>query len=68
MLDAGMGLHKVQEIMGHEHLATTQRYVRPRLDELIVAQREAQGRPAPRASLVDPYDERDLEDLLGARR
>ena len=41
MLDAGVELYKVREIMGHAHLATTQRYLRPRLDELIDAQRAA---------------------------
>jgi integrase/recombinase XerD len=67
MLDAGMSLHKVQEIMGHEHLATTERYVRPRLDELIDAQRQAQSRPAPTPSGPGAYDQADLDTLFGRR-
>jgi len=65
MLDAGMELHKVQEIMGHSHLSTTQDYVRPRLDELIEAQREAQARPRPAPSKPGPYAQTDLDDLFG---
>ncbi|MBK5222841.1 MAG: site-specific integrase [Acidimicrobiia bacterium] len=68
MLDGGMAVHKVQEIMGHAHLATTQRYIRPRLDELISAQREVQGRPAPTRPGPGVYDQQDLDDLLGVRR
>lgn len=67
MLDAGMSLHKVQEIMGHEHLATTERYVRPRLDELIDAQRQAQSRPPPTPSVPGAYDQADLDTLFGRR-
>ena len=63
-----MDLHKVQEIMGHAHLATTERYLRPRLDELIPAQREAQARPQPRPPGANPYDQRDLDDLFGSSR
>ncbi|MGH2626331.1 MAG: tyrosine-type recombinase/integrase [Anaerolineales bacterium] len=68
MLDAGMDLHKVQEIMGHAHLSTTERYVRPRLDEIIAAQREAQARPQPRPPVASPYDQSDLDDLFGSSR
>ena len=68
MLDAGMDLHKVQEIMGHAHLATTERYVRPRLDELVAAQREAQVRPQPPPPVANPYDQSDLDDLFGSGR
>jgi integrase len=68
MLDAGMAPHKVQEIMGHAHLATTERYIRPRLDELIDAQREAHARPEPRPSIANPYDQGDLDDLFGTTR
>ena len=68
MLDGGMDLHKVQEIMGHAHLATTERYLRPRLDELIAAQREAHARPQPQPPWANPYDQRDLDDLFGSSR
>ena len=67
MIEAGMDLHKVQEIMGHNDLSTTQRYLRPRLDELIEAQREAQARPRPGPSGPGPYAQQDLDDLLGRR-
>jgi integrase/recombinase XerD len=65
MLDAGMALHQVQHVMGHRQLATTQQYLRPRMDELIEAHREAQARPRPRPSGPGPYAQQDLEDLLG---
>jgi integrase/recombinase XerD len=65
MIDAGMDLHKVQEIMGHADLSTTQRYLRPRLDELVEAQREAQARPRPEPSGPGPYAQQDLDDLFG---
>lgn len=67
MLDAGMDLHKVQEIMGHEDLSSTQRYVRPRLDELIEAQREAQARPRPAPAGPGAYAQQDIDDLFGRR-
>jgi hypothetical protein len=57
----------VQEIMGHEHLETTERYIRPRLDELIEAQRGRKMRPAPPPA-ASPYDPADLEALFGAGR
>ena len=60
-----MELYQVQHVMGHRHLSTTQRYLRPRMDELIEASREALARPRPRPSGPGPYAARDLEDLLG---
>jgi integrase/recombinase XerD len=68
MLDAGVDLYKVREIMGHTHLATTQRYLRPRLDELIDAQRAAQATPLPAPSVANPYNEDDLAALFGTRQ
>lgn len=68
MLDGGMAEYKVQEIMGHGHLSTTQKYQRPRLGELISAHRQAQARPRPGPSGPGLYDQRDLDDLLGPTR
>jgi integrase/recombinase XerD len=68
MLDAGMDVHRVQEIMGHAHLEATERYIRPRLDELIDAQRHRQMRPAPVPSAANTYDPADLVALFGAGR
>jgi integrase/recombinase XerD len=68
MLDAGMDVAKVQQMMGHEDLKTTQRYVRPRLEELIEAQREAQARPQAAAAFANPYSQSDLDDLFGRSR
>lgn len=68
MLDAGMAVDKVSEIMGHAHLSTTQRYLRPRLDELIDAQRGAQARPRPAPSGPGAYDQADLDALFGTGR
>ena len=68
MLDAGVDLYKVREIMGHAHLATTQRYLRPRLDELIEAQRAADAAPTPAPSMANQYNDDDLAALFGTRR
>jgi integrase/recombinase XerD len=67
MLDAGVDLYKVREIMGHAHLSTTQRYLRPRLDELIEAQRTAHA-PMPTPQLANPYNNDDLAALFGTHR
>ena len=68
MLDAGVELYKVRDIMGHADLATTQRYLRPRLDELIAAQHAVQSRPIPPPAAAGLYDPDDLIVLFGARR
>lgn len=68
MLDAGVELYKVREIMGHADLATTQRYLRPRLDELIDAQRAAHASPSPAPAAVNTYNGDDLIALFGTRR
>ena len=68
MLDGGMALPKVQEMMGHNDLKTTQRYLRPRLDELIDAQRDAQARRQPATTVANPYAASDLDALFGADR
>jgi len=65
MIEAGMPLHLVQEIMGHRDLVTTRRYLRPRLDDLIDAQREALARPRPRPSGPGRYAQADLDVLFG---
>jgi hypothetical protein len=63
-----MDLHRVQEIMGHAHLETTERYIRPRLDELIDAQRRRQMQPAPAPGAANTYDPADLVALFGPGR
>lgn len=68
MLDAGMAVHRVQELMGHAHLATTEGYIRPRVDELIDARRARAARPAPAPASADAYDPADLAALFGAGR
>lgn len=68
MLDAGVELYKVRDIMGHVHLATTQRYLRPRLDELIAAQHATQRHVTPTPPALNPYDGEDLVALFGPRR
>jgi hypothetical protein len=64
MLDAGMGVHRVQEIMGHAHLETTERYIRPAPDELIDAQRTGRSTSTGDADGC-PYDPADLAALFG---
>jgi integrase/recombinase XerD len=68
MLDAGVEVHRVQEIMGHAHLETTERYIRPRLDELIDAQRRRQAQPVPTPWAASAYDPADLLALFGTGR
>jgi hypothetical protein len=51
--------------MGHEHLTTTERYLRPRLDELIEAHSEAMAAPRPSPSGLGAYAPGDLDVLLG---
>jgi len=65
MLDAGMALHLVQEIMGHRDISATQKYLRPRMDELIDAYRDALARPQSSPSGPGAYAQQDLDDLLG---
>jgi integrase len=68
MLEGGMDLVKVQEIMGHEYLTTTQTYLRPRLDELIEAHREGLARPRVQPCAVNSYAAADLEAIFGVPR
>lgn len=68
MLDGGMALATVQEMMGHHDLRTTQRYLRPRLDEIVAAQRDAQASRLPRTTAVNPYAASDLDALFGTDR
>lgn len=65
MLDAGVPLHIVQEILGHTDPKTTSRYVRPRLDEIVTAQQRYWARPKAQPG-PSAYDAADLATLFGA--
>jgi site-specific recombinase XerD len=56
----------VQSILRHANLATTQLYVKPRLDELLDRLQEHYGRPRPKPTVDPAYDLEDLQELFGA--
>ena len=78
-LEGGMGLHEVQELLGHASLATTTNYTTPHMDEVITHHRAAMTKrtPGPQSStgVVDDspqpgsgYDDQDMTTLFGGAR
>lgn len=66
MLASGMQERQVMEILGHSSNKTMTKYTRPRVEEIIAAQREARARPKPEPSrLAGEYRAADLRDLFG---
>lgn len=67
MLGTGMSETDVQTVLRHAHVTTTQRYVVPRLKDLVAAVQRAYNSPVtPPVELVgDRYDPADLEVLFG---
>jgi integrase len=68
--DPKMPLVTVQVLLGHVHLATTQRYLRPHLEQVIAHardhhQRQAADEPAQPAGPLLGYDGQDLAVLAG---
>ncbi len=70
--DPAMPLVDVQVVLGHVHLSTTQRYLKPRLEQVVAQVREHhQRRSAPPVPGVDAgvgglgYDDGDLRELFG---
>jgi integrase len=67
--DPNMPLVDVQVLLGHAHLATTQRYLNPHLDQVVAHVRQhlqrRTTRPAVRPEATLGYDPGDLEELLG---
>lgn len=70
--DPDVPLLTVQHLLGHVHLATTQRYLRPHLEQVIAHAREHQrrqagGEAAEPAGPALGYDDGDLAALFGWR-
>jgi integrase len=68
--DPRMPLVDIQVLLGHAHLTSTQRYLKPRLDQVIaqVRRHHQQRSAAPTAPAADPvlgYDYGDLRELFG---
>src|SRR6266511_418211 len=71
-LHGGQVDYGVQLVLGHVHLSTTQRYLKPRLEQVVAQVREHhQRRSAPPVPGVDAgvgglgYDDGDLRELFG---
>jgi integrase len=66
--DPNMPLVDVQVLLGHAHLATTQRYLNPGLDQVVAHVRQhlqrRTTRPAVRPEATLGYDPGDLAELL----
>jgi integrase len=67
--DPGMPLVDIQVLLGHAHLTSTQRYLKPRLDQVVAQVRRHRERrstpPPPAADGVLGYDDGDLQELFG---
>lgn len=70
--DPGVPLVDVQVVLGHAHLSTTQRYLKPRLEQVVAQIREHHQRQAtPPVPPSDAgagslgYDDGDLRELFG---
>jgi hypothetical protein len=63
--DPGLTLPEIQTVMRHAQLSTTQRYMTPRLDELIGKLQAHYQRPAPPLVPASGYDPDDLATVFG---
>lgn len=63
--DPDMTLVEIQAIMRHAHLATTQLYTAPRLDDVIGKLAGHYARPAPQPQWPDAYDPADVKTVFG---
>jgi hypothetical protein len=61
----GLTLPEIQTVMRHAQLSTTQRYMTPRLDELIAKLQAHYQRPAPPPVPASGYDPDDLVTVGG---
>lgn len=64
-LEGGMPLHELQEILGHQSLETTSKYVVPRMDDIIEHHRAAMTRrPVGDTTVPDQYDAAEMSALF----
>ena len=63
--DPGLTLPEIQTVMRHAQLSTTQRYMTPRLDELIGKLQAHYQRPAPPPVPAPGYNPDDLATVFG---
>jgi integrase len=66
--DPKVPLVSLQVLLGHAHLASTQRYLKPHLEQVIAHARDHHLRPRQHASpgpSVLGYDNADLDELFG---
>ena len=64
--DPSLTLPEIQSVMRHAHPSTTQRYMPPRLDELIDKLQAHYQRPTPPPVPAPGYDPADLATVFGA--
>lgn len=64
--DADLTLPEIQAVMRHANMSTTQRYMPPRLDELIDKMQAHYQRPTPPPTPAPGYDPADLATVFGA--
>ncbi|MEV8000258.1 tyrosine-type recombinase/integrase [Pseudarthrobacter oxydans] len=68
-LEGGMGLHEVQELLGHQSLNTTTVYAAPHMEDVIDHYRAKMATKAPtssdRSPAGQPYDANELRVLWG---
>jgi integrase len=63
--DPRLTLPEVQAVLRHTHISTTERYLRPRAEEMFDKLREHFDRPAPVRSFPPGYDPDDLRTVFG---
>ena len=63
--DPRLTLVEVQTVLRHRHLSTTERYLQPRLDEVIDKLRDHYARPRPQRSFAAGYGTADIATVFG---
>lgn len=63
--DPRLTLPEVQAVLRHQHLATTERYLRPRIEEMHDKLQEHFTRPRPERRFAAGYDVEDFKAVFG---